>query len=160
MRAAYSRFCPLSTPSGCFDRFAKIGRISIRSKRFLSAASRSYCYGQKIWLSVAAGKAPTVGDRKRGAVGARVDFLDVVGVGGQIRAKCLCYNKRKMFHVTLFELFRAARGCCDFARFLLLRSKWLSGDLRAWRRLRLGWGNRSIYIGAHNNGHDNAFKWR
>lgn len=21
-----------------------------------------------------------------------------------------------MFHVTLFELFRAARGCCDFAR--------------------------------------------
>ena len=35
---------------------------------------------------------------------------------GQGRAKCLCYNKRKMFHVTLFELFRAARGCCDFAR--------------------------------------------
>lgn len=67
-------------------------------------------------LLVAAGKAPTVGDRKRGAIGAVADFLDVVGVGGQIRAKCLCYNKRKMFHVTLFELFRAARGCCDFAR--------------------------------------------
>ena len=63
-------------------------------------------------------RAPIVGDRKRGAVGARVDFLDVVGVGGQIRAKCLCYNKRKMFHVTLFELFRAARGCYDFARAL------------------------------------------
>ena len=38
------------------------------------------------------------------------------GSAGQIRAKCLCYNKRKMFHVTLFELFRAARCCCDFAR--------------------------------------------
>lgn len=43
-------------------------------------------------LLVAAGKVPTVGDRKRGAVGARVDFLDVVKIGGQIRAKCLCYN--------------------------------------------------------------------
>ena len=28
-------------------------------------------------------RAPTVGDRKRGAVGARVDFLDVVGIGGR-----------------------------------------------------------------------------
>ena len=57
-----------------------------------------------------------VGGRKRGAVGAVADFLGVVGVGGQIRAKCLCYNKRKMFHVTLFELFRAASDYCDFAR--------------------------------------------
>lgn len=77
-------------------------------------------------------RAPIVGDRKRGAVGARVDFLDVVGVGGQIRAKCLCYNKRKMFHVTLFELFRAARGLAILRDLLLLRSKSLSGDLRAW----------------------------
>ena len=28
----------------------------------------------------------------------------------------LVINSREMFHVTLFELFRAARGCCDFAR--------------------------------------------
>ena len=69
-------------------------------------------------LLVAAGKVPTVGDRKRGAVGARVDFLDVAKIGRQMRAKCLCYNKRKMFHVTLFELFRAVRGCYDFARSL------------------------------------------
>ena len=33
-------------------------------------------------------RASIVGDRKRGAVGARVDFLDVVGVGGQMRVKC------------------------------------------------------------------------
>ena len=80
------------------------------------AVSRSYCYGQKNRIVDGGMRAPIVGDRKRGAVGARVDFLDVVGVGGQIRAKCLCYNKRKMFHVTLFELFRAAKCCCDFAR--------------------------------------------
>ena len=73
---------------------------------------------KKIGLSTAAGKALTVGDRKRGAIGAVADFLDVVGVGGQIRAKCLCYNSLEMFHVTLFELFRAARRCCDFARSL------------------------------------------
>lgn len=67
---------------GCFDRFAKIARISIRSRRLLVSDSRSYCYGQKIWLSVAAGKARTVGDRKRGAVGACADFLDVNKSGG------------------------------------------------------------------------------
>lgn len=60
------------------------------------------------------------GSMKRGAVGAVADFLGVVGVGGQIRAKCLCYNKRIMFHVTLFELFRAARGCYDFARSFIV----------------------------------------
>ena len=80
---------------------------------------------------MAAGKAPTVGDRKRGAVGARVDFLDVVGVGGQIRAKCLCYNKRKMFHVTLFELFRAASGCCDFARSFIVALKKAVGRFKS-----------------------------
>ena len=69
-------------PSGCFDRFAIFTRVSARSRRFLVAASRSYCYGQKIRLSVAAGKARTVGDRKRGAVGACVDFLDVNKSGG------------------------------------------------------------------------------
>lgn len=132
MRAACSRFFPLSTPSGCFDRFAKFTRISARSRRFLFAASRSYCYGQKNRIVDGGMRAPIVGDRKRGAVGARVDFLDVVGVGGQIRAKCLCYNKRKMFHVTLFELFRAARGLAILRDLLLLRSKSLSGDLRAW----------------------------
>lgn len=80
--------------------------------------SRNYCYGQKNGAASSGRDGADVGGRKKGAVGARVDFLDVAKIGRQMRAKCLCYNKRKMFHVTLFELFRAARGCYDFARSL------------------------------------------
>ena len=82
MRATYSRFFPLSTPSGCFDRFAKFARISIRSRRFLVSGSRSYCYGQKNRIVDGGRSGADVGDRKRDTVGACADFLDVIGLGG------------------------------------------------------------------------------
>ena len=48
----------------------------------MSAASRSYCYGQKNRIVDGGRSGADVGDRKRGAVGAVADFLGVVGVGG------------------------------------------------------------------------------
>lgn len=82
MRAAYSRFFPLSTPSGCFDRFALFARIYGKievsfvdgfPKLLLRSKNRTVDGGMR---------APIVGDRKRGAVGAHADFLDVIGFGG------------------------------------------------------------------------------
>ena len=48
----------------------------------MSAASRSYCYGQKNRVVDGGRSGADVGDRKRGAVGAHADFLDVIGFGG------------------------------------------------------------------------------
>ena len=67
---------------GCFDRFALIIRISARSRRLLVSGSRSYCYGQKNRIVDGGRSGADVGDRKRGAVGACADFLDVNKSGG------------------------------------------------------------------------------
>lgn len=88
-------------------------------------------------------------------------FLAWSGSAGQGRAKCLCHNKRKMFHVTLFELFRAARCCCDFARSFTValkkavgRFKNMVGDCTRRR------DNNDHFVRARVNGLDDAFKWR
>lgn len=67
-----------------------------------------------------------------------------------------------MFHVTLFELFRAARGCCDFARSFTValekavgRFKSMVGDCARRRD-----NNDRFVRTGHSNGHDDAFKWR
>lgn len=66
-----------------------------------------------------------------------------------------------MFHVTLFEFFRAARGCYDFARSLTVALGKAVGRFKnmAGNGVR-GWDNMIDLYGGHNSGRDNVFKWR
>ena len=82
MRAAYSRFFPLSTPSGCFDRFALFTRIYGKIELPFVDAFPKLLLRSKNRTVDGGMRAPIVGDRKRGAVGACVDFLDVNKSGG------------------------------------------------------------------------------
>ena len=81
--------------AGCFDRFALFtriyGKIEVSfvdgfPKLLLRSKNRTVDGGMR---------APIVGDRKRGAVGAHADFLDVVGIGGRYgRSACVIISEK------------------------------------------------------------------
>ena len=59
--------------------------------------------------------------------------------------------------MTLFELFRAARCCCDFARSFTVALEKAVGRFKSMEAIALGCGAIDRFIWARINGHDSVY---